>query len=811
MKELYAKFRARIDGDDLVRRTKELCRIEQGQTFRHYRVAAEHILAELKKYGIPNAELLTYPADGITSFEDKRMPLAWDATVGKLTLLDQERTVAADFTKQPFNLIKGSVATKKGGEIVRIITEQQILAGEDPRGALVVLETDTWPRAKVLTPILDLGARGIITDFLTVRYDNADAVQWVNACTEGSNWHVQCDDRDFIGFSVSLRMGQKIRQLAAHGALKAKIECDGRRYAGELPAVTALIPGRRKEEVWLLAHTFEPLLNDDSNGVTAGIEIARRIMEEGTPEYSLRLVFAMEYYGFAAFHANFKGKAIGGCNIDSMPAIPGAYCRVTPPVTTVPFHGIDMLKEAASGFEGAPRCTFEAPRGFDDMFLSDSTTGIPTGWFLYGGEKHLWHNSDQTAEDFLDPKVFADYAALIAAWTCKTVFYTGAPAKLPELQIKKIDSPWREFASKQIFRRVQVGLPYDLVRVPREKRRPLPDGVIYGPFEIILSRMDGRKDLAQILLEAEAEFQTTVSDADLRKYINALNFLADYGYIEAVQRTELDAAMLTESLTKLGVKPGDVLLVHASVSKCGYFKGGAEGIIDGIRGALGPEGTALFTAFTRPYIFLGGLNRGWNYRPYDPKDLSQIWTGDISKILLEKYPEARRSKHVTHSWAGFGPRAAYCLDAHGATEPPASKSSPMGKALELKGKVLFIGAGLAPSTFLHYLETEVNAPFLERAVCKVKNADGSCEIVTIDQHLPGHRDFYRADAGNCKFYRRAVEKGLHIAELPFGMNKLHLIDLEELHRIGLEVLREDPNALLCDDPECLFCARFNRK
>ena len=811
MKEMYAGFRARIDGDDLVRRTKELCRIEQGQTFRHYRMAAEHILAELKKYGIPNAELLTYPADGVTSYEDKRMPIAWDATVGKLTLCDREQTVAADFTKQPFNLIKGSVATKPGGEIVRIITEQQLLAGEDPRGALVMLETDTWPRANALTPILDLGGRGFISDFLTVRYDNADAVQWVNACTEGHNWHVQCDDREFIGFSVSLRMGAKIRQLANHGSLKAKIECDGRRYVGELPAVTALIPGRRKEEVWLLAHTYEPLLNDDSNGVTAGIEIARQIMAEGTPEYSLRLVFAMELYGFAAFHANFKGRAIGGCNIDSMPAVPDVVCKVTPPMTTVPFHGIDMLKKIADGFEGSPACTYEAPRGFDDMFLSDSTTGIPTGWFMMSTAKRLWHNSDQTAEDFLDPKIFADYTALIALWTYETVFYTGAPAKLPVLQLKKTVSPWREYASRQIFRRTHTGLPQDLVRVPREKRRALPDGVIYGPFENILSRLDGKKDLEQVVMEAEAEYQTTVSDGDLRKYINALNYLADYGYLEAVARTELDAPMLTEALAKLGVRPGDVLLVHASVSKCGYFSGGAAGIINGIRDAVGPEGTALFTAFTRPYIFLGGLNRGWNYRPFDAKDLSQIWTGNISKVLLSEFPGALRSRHVTHSWAGIGRQAAYCLDSHGPLDAPASADSHMGKALELGGKILFVGSGLAPNTFLHYLETEIDAPFLERAVCKVKKPDGSCEIVTIDKHLPGHRDFYRADAENCKFYRRAVERGLHIAELPFGMNKLHLIDMKELHDIGLEIHREDPNVLLCDDPACLFCRRFNNK
>ena len=168
------------------------------------------------------------------------MPIAWDATVGRLTLCDPEQTVVADYAAMPFSLIKGSVATKEGGEILRIITEDQLLAGEEAENALVLLNTGTSPRSQALSAALDLGARGIIADYVTGRMHDVNAVQWVNACTDGGDWHVTAEDRDFIGFSVSLRMGDKIRQMANQGGCKAKVECDGRRYAGELPAVTAL-------------------------------------------------------------------------------------------------------------------------------------------------------------------------------------------------------------------------------------------------------------------------------------------------------------------------------------------------------------------------------------------------------------------------------------------------------------------------------------------------------------------------------------------------------------------------------------------
>ena len=223
MKELFEKIRGSIDGNALIAQNRELCRIERGQTFRNYHQSIEWICAAMKAAGLPNVEKVSFPADGVTVYEDKRMPLAWDASIGKLTLCDKARTVAADYTVHPFHLIKGSVGTAPGGETVRIITEQQFLAGEDPRGALVMLETTTAPRGNVLAPILDQGGRGIISDYLVGRYEYPDALQWVNACTEGVNWHVQCDDRDFIGFSVTLRMGDKIRQLANRGGLKAHI------------------------------------------------------------------------------------------------------------------------------------------------------------------------------------------------------------------------------------------------------------------------------------------------------------------------------------------------------------------------------------------------------------------------------------------------------------------------------------------------------------------------------------------------------------------------------------------------------------
>ena len=811
MKELFEKIRSRLDGRAMVQKAAELCRIEQGQTFRHYHQSIDWICKTMKAAGLPNVKKLTFPADGITVYEDKRMPIAWDASIGKLTLCDAENTVAADYAIHPFHLIKGSTAAEPGGEIVRIITEQQFLAGEDPRGALVVLESATAPRPAVLTPILDQDGRGIISDYLLGRYEYPDALQWVTACTEGNNWNIQSEDRDFIGFSVSLRMAAKIRTLAGKGVLKARIECDGRRYAGELPAASALIPGRRTEEVWLLAHTFEPLLDDDSNGVIAGIEIARQIMERGTPEYSLRLIFAMELYGYAAFHANFKGKAIGAANLDSLPPNRQSTCRMTPPIASLPFHGVNIFREIADTFGDILPCKWVKPECPDDMFLSESTTGIPTVWFMKGlkpGAVRLWHNSAQNEPGYLDPEVFADFTALAAVWFYRVLNYTGPQPKLPKRDIKPISSPWRDYAAEQIYARAQPGLPQDLIRIPKDQRRPLPDGMLYGPMCSLLSGMDGKKDLARIIQETEADRQVTVTDEQIRKYINAVNYLADWGYLAVIRRAEISPAMLTEALRQAGVEAGDVLLLHSSLSGCGYITGGAKGLIQGVMAAVENTGTVLFPTFTHPYIHLGtSLNKSWDYRPYDPNDLRQIRTGAVPYTLLKEFP-AVRSRHVTHSWAGLGPKAAECTAAHEPTDPPGAVSSPMAKALEHNGKVVYIGTGLSPSAFLHHLETVCDSAYLQPAVCRVKNHDGSLCTVMIDRHLPGHREFYGHDAENCKFFTRAVKAGLRISEVRLGMGRINVIDLKDFYEIGLKLMKEDPRVLLCDDPQCLFCRNF---
>ena len=435
MRELYKHLRSRLDADRLYGNMAALYQLEHGQTFSCYRAAAKKAMEILKENGIPNAEIIEYPADGKTAYQDKIMPLGWESTTGKLTILSgpglKPGLVAADFQEHPFHLIKGSVGTAPGGEIVRILTYKQALAQADASDALVMIPPGMGPGFRqALVTMLGLGARGLISDFAVNAADEPDGIQWCNAFTELHNWHATADDRPFIAFSITPNMGVRLRKTLELGGVTAKIESDARRFETTVDLVTALVPGRRKEEFWILAHLYEPLSNDNSAGVAAAIETARLLMAEGQPEFSLRLIFGLEYYGFASYAARrgtFLGnEVIGGIDYDAM------YMRkeweilfhTSGPAS--PFYGNilgDIFSTDLNKMGECPRIEFQnsfACMYDDDSFLSDSTTGIPTVWPIRTGKKKLWHNSKQVLS-YVEKEAFACGTALNTAFVSSVI------------------------------------------------------------------------------------------------------------------------------------------------------------------------------------------------------------------------------------------------------------------------------------------------------------------------------------------------------------------------------------------------------
>lgn len=918
-KPLFESIKKEIDIAWMMKQVEALWKLEIGQRSRDKHRAAMYVEQLMKQSALEKVKRISFPADGKTAYQDRVMPLAWDITVGKLTVKQSpvpfSDPVVADYQRHPFHVITGSIATPKTGLMTRLITEDQMFNGEKADGAMVILNAETAPRQHIYRAACDFGALGIVADATYSRYRflKPDHLPWINAFTEGNHWHIHADDRPFIGFTVTPRVGDQLRAAAHAGEVLVQVLSDGRRYPGTIEAVTGLIPGSDKREVWLYAHMYEPLADDNSNGVISVLEIARvmkRLIHKKVlppPRFTLRLLFGMEMYGLSAFMEKSGGymrdRVIGAMDFDALPVSTSKRVSVNMAPPGSPFFGdylLENMYESCRNEMGIPLKLCDEGIYGDDMFVNDSTSGLSMTFLIGGGE--LWHNSAQDMS-IIDPVLLRNITAFNGAWTAamltldatktrqlaaQAVFYarkhlqdeasriwgqylsmdregkinclSETPFRMNlrlKRETRRLDDFCRVgkkseitgelkalardksfilndllrrmkaqikghyqhpaanlsrhgFASMIVPSRVTRGIPYDLEMIPKSERKELPDGGIYGPFAHILANMDGKKTLEELWQEAEWETGARLSEHQIKKYIGAAEYLAEYGYLKTqykggvIRRKDIVTA-----LHRAGVDRGDLIMLHSGLSGFGHIEGGADTVIHAFMEAIGPRGTLLLPAFTRSFIYFNDCCiKNKAARPYDPECAKDIWVGTIPQIFL-KYKGVLRSIHPTHSVIGKGPLAKPCLQEHEETDPPTCRRSPFGKLSDYHGKMVWFGAGLASTTFFHFLEDEMNMPYLAEAVCRVKRPDGSIRTILIPKHLPGHRDFYRNPGEKTKMYQWLFKNGLKIRKTKLGLGEIKLIDAAQMYDLGMKALRKNPNLLLCDNRECQFCRRFN--
>jgi aminoglycoside 3-N-acetyltransferase len=366
-------------------------------------------------------------------------------------------------------------------------------------------------------------------------------------------------------------------------------------------------------------------------------------------------------------------------------------------------------------------------------------------------------------------------------------------------------SPYQAIAAEITPSRAVWGFPHDLRRVPKADRHPLPDRTFYGPFSRVLANMDGRRTLGDLLLDAAWESGTKLSPGQVRSYVGAVEYLSEHGYLKTQYRRVIAKSEIVAALRAVGVQSGDLLFVHAGLSHLGHIEGGADTILDALLEALGPQGTLLLPSFTFSAVsYTGEHAHNRTFHPFHPVR-SSCWVGRVARSFLRR-PGVRRSAHPTHSVAAYGPLADACLRDHAETDSPTGPSSPLGKLLDGNGKMLWFGAGLASTTFFHFLEDAMDLPYLENAVCLIEKDDGRLRSVMVPKHLPGHRDFYRNPGEETKMYRRLLQDGLTLSRVPLGFGALKLVEARQMYDLGVRALTADPTLMLCDSPECFFCS-----
>ena len=261
---------------------------------------------------------------------------------------------------------------------------------------------------------------------------------------------------------------------------------------------------------------------------------------------------------------------------------------------------------------------------------------------------------------------------------------------------------------------------------------------------------------------------------------------------------EIGRDVILAALGEVGVKNGDTLLVHSSLSACGHIVGGAKTIIEAIIEAIGSDGNFFVPTFQRSECYLNGINKRWDHRPSDFRDRSSEavrWVGTLPLEFMRLYPDAPRGVHISHSWAGFGPNAAEVLSRQVEDEPPFSDNSCPMIVKDLGGKILHFGSPIGHTSFVHCFETHFDLPGLGPSYYDVRLADGTITWKFVPKGLPGLREFYSKDE-NARFFREAIARGLDIRRAPLGVGELKLMDCRQFWKIGSALVAEDTKIVI---------------
>lgn len=247
---------------------------------------------------------------------------------------------------------------------------------------------------------------------------------------------------------------------------------------------------------------------------------------------------------------------------------------------------------------------------------------------------------------------------------------------------------------------------------------------------------------------------------------------------------------IVRGLRELGVKEGDILMVHSALSSMGQVEGGADTVIDALLETVGPSGTIAMPTLYLPSI--GGSE------VFDVNE-SPSQMGQITEVF-RKRPGTVRSVHPTHPTAAQGARANDLIRDHAKAPTACGEGTPFGRLAQWSGKVLLMGVDQDRNTLLHTAEDYADCPFLAERKFRYRDPeDGLVKEITICKFPGPHRNFIGLEP----LFREAGI--MQIGKI--GKAVCRLMDAEGTVRIATDALKKDPSAVLCDNPSCADCVR----
>ena len=192
---------------------------------------------------------------------------------------------------------------------------------------------------------------------------------------------------------------------------------------------------------------------------------------------------------------------------------------------------------------------------------------------------------------------------------------------------------------------------------------------------------------------------------------------------------------LAAAFRSIGIAPGDVAMLHASVRAVGEVAGGPDEIHLALKEALTGEGTLLMYAGCPRYV--DEVGRGNLSAPEEAEVLDKLPPFDASTarsardhgILVEflrTFPGSKVNEHPAR-FVAWGRRAEDLL-----SPQPWDYAFGHGSALErflaLDGKIVLLGSDHDTVTFLHYVEHVLDVPGKRVARFKVPVLENGARV-----------------------------------------------------------------------------------
>jgi aminoglycoside 3-N-acetyltransferase len=190
---------------------------------------------------------------------------------------------------------------------------------------------------------------------------------------------------------------------------------------------------------------------------------------------------------------------------------------------------------------------------------------------------------------------------------------------------------------------------------------------------------------------------------------------------------------LATDLRRLGVRPGDALLVHSSLRSLGWVCGGATAVVQALLDVLGAAGTLVTPAQTArnrdPSTWTAqSVPTAWwptireNLPGYHPL-LSPSENMGVVAECVRTWPGAIRSAHPQTSFAAIGPLAGSLLSGH-ALDSQLGEESPLARLEDVDAKILLLGVGFERCTAFHLAEYRLPRRLYRKLSCAVLDRGG---------------------------------------------------------------------------------------